>query len=334
MSAVRKLESRLEREPRVTLARLPTPLRSAPKLTRELGWSGPGLYVKHDDETGFALGGNKVRKLEYALGPAVREGGYTHLITVGGPQSNHCRVTAAAAARLGLRCILVLNGEAPDPPTGNALLHRLFGAEIRTVVGREARSRGMEEATRAVEASGGRALPIPLGASTPRGALGYAAAAAELAREVDDLEDGADSTLVVLASSSAGTLGGLAAGFTLLERTDIRLLGVSADVPRSELLAQTRRLARGAMELLESPGEMTQGLVDATDEEVGAGYGVPTEASRAATELFARTEGVVLDPVYTAKAAAGCARLLREGGPGPGERVVFLHTGGHPALFA
>lgn len=320
---------RLAALPRTRLARLPTPLLPAPRLRASLGHA-PEILVKMDAETGFALGGNKVRKLEHELAPP-RLDGVTSIVTAGGPQSNHCRVTAAAAARLGLRCVLVIDGAPPEPPRGNALLHRLFGAEVRTVADRGGREEAMEAVARDEADAGGRALVVPLGASTPLGALGYVRAAAEID---DRLPGDGRTTWIFVASSSCGTLGGLAAGFTLLRRTDVRLVGISADTPRDALLAGARRLAEGALARLGAEGEPPDGLLEADDQEVGAGYGIPTEASHAALERFARTEGIVLDPVYTAKAAAGLVRWVREGRLGRGDRVVFLHTGGHPALLA
>jgi 1-aminocyclopropane-1-carboxylate deaminase/D-cysteine desulfhydrase-like pyridoxal-dependent ACC family enzyme len=259
----------------------------------------------------------------------------THLVTTGGPQSNHARVTAAAAARMGLGCVLVVNGSIPDPPTGNALLHRLFGAHVRNVASRSERASAMAEAAEEIASAGGRALVVPLGASTPRGALGYVAAALELHDQLPPQPDRAVHLFV--ASSSGGTLAGLQAGLALLDRTDLNVIAVSADTPRDELLATARSLAAGALGLLGESASLldrVRGRVDATDAEVGPGYGIPTEASREATELLARGEGVLVDPVYTSKAAAGLVGWLREGRFPAGDRAVFWHTGGHPALFA
>ena len=286
-----------------------------------------------DAETGFALGGNKVRKLEYELAPH-RLAGVTHVVTSGGPQSNHARVTAAAAARLGLGCVLVLNGGPLGEPRGNALLHRLFGAEIHTVASPDEREHAVQEAAHGIRRAGGHALVVPLGASSPLGTLGYVRAALELRRQLVELWPSPEGrTLVFTAASSCGTLAGLAAGFSVAGLEGLSLMGVSADAPRPTILAETQRLARGALELLgtERPG-LPAGLLDVTDREVGDGYGAPTRASRDATILFARSEGVVLDPVYTAKAAAGALQWCRSEGT-PVDRVVLLHTGGHPAIF-
>jgi 1-aminocyclopropane-1-carboxylate deaminase/D-cysteine desulfhydrase-like pyridoxal-dependent ACC family enzyme len=329
-----EIRAHLRTLPRTRLASLPTPLRPAPRLRAALGPETPDLLLKLDEETGFALGGNKLRKLEFELAPPRIEG-ITHLITTGGPQSNHARVTAAAAARLGLGCVLIIDGAPPEPPTANALLQRLFGARIRSVDSRAERAGAMHEAATEIERAGGRALVIPLGASTPEGALGYVAAALEFD---DQLPPQADRAVhLFVASSSGGTLAGLLAGCALLERTDINLVAVSADTPREVLESTAREIAAASLEVLGcDPGviDRMEGRLDATDEEVGAGYGIPTEASREATELLALSEGVLVDPVYTSKAAAGMLGWIRAGRFPTGDRVVFWHTGGHPALFA
>jgi len=323
---------RLRAWPRRPLAALPTRLVQAANLAAHLGDAPPDLWIKMDAETGFALGGNKVRKLELEL-TEDRLVGVTHLVTAGGPQSNHCRVTAAAAAHLGLRCVLVLNGPEPDPPTGNAVLHRLFGAEIVTVKGRDDRAPAMEAVAADIEAGGGRPLVVPIGASTGLGALGYALATLELADQLEELPP-REKTWVFTSASSCGTLGGLLLGVSLLDRQDVRLVGVSADASAYEIRTESVRLAREGARLLGWEGQVRETALAAADEFVGEGYAIPTAAGREALELFGRLEGVVLDPVYTAKAAAGMISWIRRGGVPSGHRVVFLHTGGHPALLA
>lgn len=327
------LRARIEHRPRTLLASLPTPLRGLPRLRAALGPETPDVRVKLDEETGFGLGGNKVRKLEFELAPA-RLSGATHLITTGGPQSNHCRVTAAAAARLGLGCILVINGPADDSPTGNARLHRILGAQIRRVDSRAEREAAVAAAVEEVERAGGEAVVIPLGASTPRGALGYVAALLELHDQLPPEEDRA--VQIFVASSSGGTLAGLWAGLALLDRDDLAITAVSADTPADELQATAADLARGALRLLEvdpQAVDAVQDRVEVDDREVGRGYGIPTEAGEEAAALLALGEGILLDPVYTAKAMAGMVRWLREGRSPAGDRIVFWHTGGHPALL-
>ena len=330
----RALERLLAR-PRTRLAHLPTPLVAHPRLARALGLDE--LYVKADDETGFALGGNKVRKLEYELAPE-RLAGATCLLTAGGPQSNHCRVTAAFAARHGLDCVLVLNGPEPLVPTGNAFLHRLFGAEIRTVADRSAREDALGAAAAEIDAVGGRSLVVAIGASTGLGSLGYARAAHELAQQLDTLGPRPRRTLVFFASSSCGTLAGLVLGLAIVGRSDIVPIAVSADATVSEIHGRTVEIVADGAALVGTrppiPEMVGKAPFTALDSEVGEGYGIPTPASLEATSLFARKAGIVLDPTYTAKAAAGMISWIRERGAGPGERVVFLHTGGHPGLLA
>ncbi|MGW8264817.1 MAG: 1-aminocyclopropane-1-carboxylate deaminase/D-cysteine desulfhydrase [Longimicrobiales bacterium] len=323
---------RLEALPRRPLAFLPTPLLPSPSLRGALGPTAPPILMKMDDWTGFALGGNKVRKLEFYLGG---EGGRSDaLITCGGPQSNHCRVTAATAAQLGKKCILVVNGQPPDPPTGNALLMQLFGAEIRVVEGREARAPAMEAAARELRERGETPLLIPLGASTPLGALGYVRAAVELDRQMDEGGGWPDGlTWIFVSSSSCGTLAGLALGFSILGRERVRLVGVSPDVSAEEMRVVTTEIAAGSAELLAWDGEILPNLVTPEDRFIGEGYGIPNEASREATRFFGRNAGVVLDPVYTAKAGAGFLEWVREGRIPEGDTTLFWHTGGAPALF-
>lgn len=322
---------RLAEWPRWRLANLPTPLHTAQRLAERLDVAH--AYVKMDAETGFALGGNKVRKLELELAPERLEG-VTHLVTAGGPQSNHCRVTAAAAARLGLGCVLVTQGPEPEEPRGNALLHRLFGAEMVTVPGRDDRIPGMDEAAARIAAEGGRAMVVPVGASTGLGSLGYALAVVELAGQLDALDDGCARTVLFTSASSCGTLAGLLLGLALLGRADVRLVGVSADATAAELREKTLELAGEGAVLLGAEVDLATVSLTTVDDQVGEGYGIPTPASEEALHTFARLEGVVLDPTYTAKAAAGMMAWVEERGTAPGERVVFLHTGGAPGLFA
>lgn len=335
---------------RTPLATVPTPLDPAPGLARYLG-TDARISVKADDCTGLGLGGNKVRKLEYELDPG-RMKNVTHLVTTGGSHSNHCRVTAAAAARLGLECTLVVNGAPEDPGRGNALLHRMLGARIVTVRDREDRAPAMEEEVRRVGAAGGKALAVPIGASTARGALGYVHAAAELRDQVGS--DG-EPPWIFTASSSGGTLAGLILGCAMLD-WGTRLVAVSADEPAEWIRGTALRLATTAARLLEPDPDPRSGNlqshgtsgpgaglanrvrraaedVTVTDDFVGAGYGIATPGGQEAARLFGAHAGVILDPVYTAKAAAAMIAWLREGRVPAGAHAVFLHTGGHPALF-
>lgn len=320
---------RLRRVERSRLANLPTPLVPSPNLAAHLSDRPLDLSIKMDAETGFALGGNKVRKLEFELAPSRLEG-VTCLITAGGPQSNHCRVTAAAAALLGRRCVLVLNGPEPRNPTGNALLHRLFGAEIRTVSDRSLREEFMNREAREEADRGGKALVVPIGASTALGSLGYALAMEEL---LSQLGTGAPGYWIFTSSSSGGTLAGLTLGLSMSGRYDVHVVAVSADTEAGEMKDHALDLARQGAALVGWSGDLPEDRIITTDAFVGEGYGKPTPESSEAIEVFARHQGVVLDPVYTGKAAAGMIHWIRTGMIPDGQKVVFLHTGGHPALL-
>jgi len=317
--------------PRRSLAHLPTPLVRAERLETELGVRR--LYLKMDAETGFALGGNKVRKLEMELAPSRLEG-ITDLVTAGAPQSNHCRVTAAAAARFGLGCVLVVNGSTPERPTGNARLHELFGAKIVPVAERSDREAKMEEVADRIRDEGGRARVVPIGASTGLGSLGYALAADELMVQLDATSDGCEETRLFVSSSSGGTLAGLVLGLALLRREDVHVYAVSADSPAEELRRTALELASDGARLLAADVDTRTVRATVLDDQVGEGYGLPTTASGRATRLFGALAGVVLDPTYTAKAAAGLVAHTETDPPGPTTRLVFLHTGGAPGFLS
>lgn len=322
----------LDALPREPLAMTPTPLVRLEVLERvlagDLGREVPRIFTKLDAYTGFGLGGNKVRKLEYVVAPE-RRAGATHLVTAGGVQSNHARVTAAVAARLGLGCVLVLSGSPPSHPRGNARLHRMFGAEVITVADRDARERTMERVAEDIASSGGQALSIPLGASTPLGALGYVRAAREFAEQAAD--GGLRNPVTFLSSSSGGTLAGLVLGSALMAIPGLQLVAVSADEPRDRLLGTALEIAEVAGLRLGWSGSLDAVDVAVTDDHVGPGYGLPTRESERATEWFARHAGIVLDPTYTSKAAAGLIAWIRTGRVTPDRDVVFWHTGGWPA---
>jgi 1-aminocyclopropane-1-carboxylate deaminase/D-cysteine desulfhydrase-like pyridoxal-dependent ACC family enzyme len=297
------------------------------RLRSALG-GGPRLLVKRDDAIGFAFGGNKVRKLKLVAAEALRQGADA-LITCGGVQSNHARVTAAVTARLGLRCVLVVNGAPPAQPTANALLDRLFGAEVRYVATRAERAPAMEEEAVRLRAAGGRPAVIPLGASTPLGALAYAAAVGELCGQIDPPD------AIVHATSSGGTQAGLLAGVCLYG-IHTRLVGISADDPREALQHEIARILEGAAAMLKLDPQffVRTAQIEVDDRFIGEGYGVPTAASREAQDLAARTEALVLDHTYTAKAMAGLIARVRAGEFRDDQTVLFWHTGGQVALFA
>ncbi len=320
--------------PREPLGFFPTPLHPLPRLQGYLReWGGPQLWVKRDDLTGFALGGNKVRKLEFFLGEA-RATGADVLLTAGGHQSNHARVTAAAASRAGLRCCLVLSGGEPAAYTGNLALDRLFGAELRFVATGPERAPALQRLAEELRAAGRRPLLIPIGGSTPLGALGYVEAAREAAAQLQTLGI-APPVTIVHGSSSGGTQAGLVVGVRAAGIV-ARVIGVSADETRADLTRMVAEVVGPLAERVGVPAPPTD-AIEVLDDYVGPGYGVPTPASEEATRLFARLEGIPLDPTYGAKAAAGLIDLCRRGVFGPGDTVCFWHTGGatwHPSRGA
>jgi 1-aminocyclopropane-1-carboxylate deaminase/D-cysteine desulfhydrase-like pyridoxal-dependent ACC family enzyme len=313
--------------PVVGLAPHPTPVDELSRLRATLGASAPRLLMKRDDLLSFAMGGNKVRKLQAVAAEAIAARADT-LITCGGIQSNHARVTAAAGAALGLRVVLVLDGAPPATATANALLDRLFGAEIRYVATREARAPLMETVAADLRAAGHRPFLVPLGASTPTGALGFARGVAEV------VAGGCRPQTIVSATSSGGTQAGLIAGSALLG-LKTRVIGVSADDPAASLSRTVTQLLEAmAMRLGAKPSSVgADAPVEVDDGWVGEGYGVPTPASIEALELVARTEGILLDPVYTAKAMASLLARVRDGAFAPDQTVLFWHTGGQVVNF-
>ncbi len=312
--------------PRVHLAHLPTPVEPLPRLAAALG-GGLELWVKRDDQTGLALGGNKTRKLEYLLAEAQAHGARM-LITTGAAQSNHCRQTAAAAARLGLGCLLVLVGPPnASEPDGNRLLMHLMGAEIRWTT-RERRDQDLRAAFEQAWESGRRPYLIPYGGSSPVGAAAYAYALEELL-----VTQGFRPDVIVLATSSGGTQAGLVAGARLLGYKG-RIVGISVDEPASVLRPRMASLAEEVLERLRAPGKVSPEEVEVVDDLARPGYAVMTEREEEAILLAARTEGLLVDPVYTGRGLAGLLMLARSGAFPPGSRVLFWHTGGTPALWA
>lgn len=310
--------------PRVRVAHLPTPIEPLSRLSVELG--GPVLWVKRDDLTGgVGFSGNKTRKLEFLLAEAQANGAKT-LITVGSIQSNHCRQTAALAARFGFACILVLSGEAPAQFDGNLLLDSLFGAEI-VWTSHENRDETLQRVFNDTWQDGKRPYLIPLGASNPVGVVGYALAMKEFIEQQQPVD------WIIVASSSGGTQAGLALGAKMYGYSG-KILGISIDHPALELQKTVAFLAEEASERMGDKIRFTADEILVSDDYLGGGYAVMGEPEREAIQLFARTEGLILDPVYTGRAAGGLIDLIRQGFFKPGEQVLFWHTGGSPAIFA
>jgi D-cysteine desulfhydrase family pyridoxal phosphate-dependent enzyme len=308
---------------RVNLAHLPTPGHILPRLSTHLG--GPELWIKRDDLTGLAFGGNKTRKLETLCAAALNESADL-LITAGAIQSNHCRQTAAAAAKLGLDCILVLVGEPPDNPSANLLLDHLVGAEIRWTT-KEKRDEILDTVYRETNASGRKPYLIPYGGSNAIGASAYATALKEL------LDQQITPDWIVFATSSGGTQAGLIAGSAIFDFRG-KILGISVDEKATELSSRIAYLAQETARQLGEEKIFAAKDILVNDHYLGKGYAVMGKAEREAIELFARMEGILVDPVYTGRAAAGLIDLIRKGFFRKQDRVLFWHTGGTPALFA
>ena len=304
-----------------------------PRLSEHLG--GPRLWVKRDDCTGLALGGNKTRKLEFSMAEALAQGADT-VITVGAVQSNHVRQTAAAACKLGFRCEVLLEHRVTDPSdayanSGNILLDRIFGANLREYPGGTDFDTAMAEVAAEIEASGGKPYLIPGGASNRVGALGYVNCALELLEQAD--EQGIVVDHLVTATGSAGTQAGLIVGLKAA-RPDVPLLGIGVNVPKEVQEDRVYNLACETADYIGKPGIVAREDVVANCDYVGAGYGIPTAGMNEAVLMLARLEGLLFDPVYSGKALAGMIDLVRKGEFARGDNIVFLHTGGAAALFA
>ena len=308
---------------RVPLAHLPTPIEALPRLSRLLG--GPQLFIKRDDLTGLGMGGNKTRKLEYLAADALAEGAKT-LITTGAVQSNHCRQVAAAAAKLGLDCQLILAGDEPGEAQGNLLLDKLSGAQIFFTT-KANRDQELQLSFQQAQRDGQKPYLIPYGGSNTIGALGYLNAMVELK------DQGLEPDWIVFATSSGGTQAGLILGAHI---TGFRgkILGISIEHSSDPFSAQIADLVNKTVDELGYDWSVTSREVLINDSYCQAGYGVLTSAEIEAVNLLARTEGILLDPVYTGRAAAGLLDLIRKGFFRPEEKVLFWHTGGTPALFA
>jgi L-cysteate sulfo-lyase len=323
----------LDSFPRVSLASLPTPLEPLPRLSAFLG--GPRIVVKRDDQTGLAMGGNKVRKLEYLLGQARAQGCDT-LVTVGGVQSNHARQTAAAAARLGMACELVLPRIVPRSSeeyeqSGNVLLDRLLGARLHVLPAGQSPSSVLERVADELRSAGRKPYVVPLGGSTAHGVLGYVQALLEMLEQVQEADVRVDAIIVPI--GSAGTAAGILAGLAVAQKK-IPVVAAAVMGTAQDREALARELTSHALGLLGRPAEGACDGLTVTDQTIGPGYGIPTDAVIDAVKRTAQLEGLLLDPVYTGKAMAALFALVHAGRFRTGVQVVFWHTGGAPALFA
>jgi L-cysteate sulfo-lyase len=322
----------LARFPRIKLCHAPTPLEFMPNLTRRL--DGPQLWIKRDDCTGVALGGNKNRKLEFLMGEALAQGA-THVVTQGAVQSNHVRQTAAVCAKLGLKCSALLEqrvqtNDASYASNGNILMDHILALPLGERPAGTDMQQAIEALGQEISGKGEKVYLIPGGGSNPTGALGYVHVALELLAQANDL--GLRMDHVVHATGSAGTQAGLVVGLEAMN-TGVRVLGIGVRNPRDKQEASVYTLAEATADKLGIAGGIRREAVEANCDYVGAGYGVPTEGMIEAVQMLAREEGIFLDPVYSGKGMAGLIDLIRKGAFEKDENVVFLHTGGQVGLF-
>ncbi|MGH9769348.1 MAG: 1-aminocyclopropane-1-carboxylate deaminase/D-cysteine desulfhydrase [Blastocatellia bacterium] len=329
-SNVEQAVERFSAIPHLNYGVYPTPIEEAPRFRKALGRNAPRVFIKRDDYTGPGFGGNKVRKLEYVLAKGVADGAEV-VITSGGAKSNHARVTAAMCARLGLRCVLVLNSAAVTHEGLNPAslaVDELFGAEVIRVSKREERAATVESIAGKLRGEGKNVAVIPIGASIPLGALGFVRAVQETKAQLDAMNTRVD--YIFHSSSSGGTQAGIVAGCQLFDWRRVKIVGVSPDDPSASISEEVGKIIRGVGETL---GAQLSEAVTVLDEYIGGGYGVPSAEGDEAIELLAYTEGIVLDPVYTAKAMAAMIDWVRKGRLTENDNVMFWHTGGQLALF-
>lgn len=322
----------LSRFPRIRFAHLSTPLELMENLSKHLG--GPKIWIKRDDCTGLAGGGNKTRKLEFLMGDAVHKGADT-IITQGATQSNHARQTAAIAAKMGMQCHILLEDRTASDDVeynynGNVMLDQLFGASLSKYQADTDMNKAMAELAEKLRGEGKKPYIIPGGGSNVVGALGYVNAALELLGQANDM--GLKIDHVVHATGSTGTQAGLVTGF-VGSNSLIPVLGIGVRAAREAQEANVFKLAEQTAEYLGIAGVVKREHVVANCNYVGSGYGIPTRDGIEAIELFARCESILLDPVYSAKGAAGMIDLIIKGEFDKTENIVFVHTGGSQALF-
>jgi L-cysteate sulfo-lyase len=322
----------LARFPRIKLAHLPTPLEYLPRLSEKLG--GPAIFVKRDDCTGLASGGNKTRKLEFLMADALAQDADT-IITQGAVQSNHARQTAAAAARLGLQCELLFENRIREPNpvylnSGNVFLDRLFGAGIHHHPGGTDMNAAMAELAAGLREQGRKPYVIPGGGSNRIGALGYVDCAMELLQQANQQQLNVDC--VIHATGSAGTQAGLVAGLRATH-ANIPVLGIGVNAAREAQEEKVYKLAQETADFIGAGGCVRREDVVANCDYVGDGYGIATAGMREALLTLARLEGLLFDPVYSGKGLAGMIDLVKKGEFKTGQNIVFIHTGGSAGLF-
>ena len=320
---------RFRRIKKVNLVNALTPVELCDRLGKAIA-GAPNIYIKRDDCLGYLVGGNKLRKCEYLMTDVLRKKATT-VITIGSVESNHARVLAMTARRLGLNCVLVLNGKIPNRPSGNIHINRLLGVKVYLVETRRQRDAMMNEIAEDLERKGEKVYRVPLGVSDEIGSFGLVAAFEEVCRQQRAM--GIRFDAIIFASSSGGTQAGLEVGKRLFNQDDLQIIGISPDDPSKVIRNNVLRAMRAMLARLGMDQEVDQGELCIDDRYVGRGYGIQTEGSAEAACLFSRTEGILLDPVYTSKAAAALIDYCRAKKFQPTDRVLFWHTGGLLALF-
>jgi len=315
--------------PKLQLTCLSTPIEKCDRLGKAIP-GAPHIYVKRDDHIGYLCGGNKIRKLEYVMSDVLAKEA-TAVVTTGSFQSNHARATAMVAKRLGLECVLILNGEEPDDPRGNYLISHLLKTEVVPVSSREERHPKMEEVALRLEGRGERIYKISLGASDDIGSFGFVKALEELNSQQQNM--GVQFDALIISSSSGGTQAGLELGKKIFDLSDLRILGISPDDPADSIKNTMVNIIRPMLIRLGMETDLNSEGFVVDESYIGDGYGRSTSLSTEAAELFLKTEGILLDPVYTSKAAAALIDYCRNGMFNPDDNVLFWHTGGLINLF-
>ncbi|ADY55299.1 pyridoxal phosphate-dependent enzyme, D-cysteine desulfhydrase family [Syntrophobotulus glycolicus DSM 8271] len=315
---------------KITLANLPTKIEKLERLSPKLG--GPNIYIKRDDQTGTEVSGNKIRKLEFAVKEALDQG-CDVLITCGGSQSNHCRATAAAAARIGIKSVLVLRGSSNEESDGNLFINRLLGAQIRFITPEEYRNKRaeiMEKIKAELEEQGRRPYIIPEGASNGIGSFGYYTAMAEIVRQEKEL--GVHFDRIVIAAGSGGTYSGLFLASKTLGYTG-QIYGINVCDDAEYFKNQIDKIVRESMQYINVDLQFSKDEIHMIDGYVGQGYALSRPEEMHFIHEFARLEGIILDPVYTGKAMYGLAEEIKKGNFKTCENILFIHTGGAFGLF-
>jgi len=315
--------------PKLNLTCLSTPVEKCVRLGKAIP-GAPNIYIKRDDHLGYLCGGNKIRKLEYVMSDVLAKGATT-VVTVGSFQSNHARATAMVARRLGLECVLVLNGEEPGEPRGNYRISHLLKAKVVPVSSREERCPKMDEVVLGLENEGEKVYKVSLGASDDLGAFGFVKALEELNYQQQKMEIRFDALFI--GSSSGGTQAGLEVGKKIFDLPDLRILGISPDDPADDIRNTMANIIRPMLARLGTEQNLNPDHFVVDDSYIGDGYGRGTSLSKEAAGLFLETEGVLLDPVYTSKTAAALIDYCRNGVFTPKDNVLFWHTGGLINLF-